>query len=127
MVYNNNVLQKLKNLSPEKNPFTRAYLYSVGFWGTVHMISSVSQAVYHHNPSLANALRIANISSPVLRVVDTPLFFIGGWAVFWAGYVLIYRMLRRRQGVLGSPPDITHHPRVKNRPAQHSPGLNRRP
>ncbi len=127
MVYNNNVLKKLKSLSPERNVFIRAYLYSVGFWGTVHMISSVSQAAYRHNASLVNALRIANISSPVVRVVDTPLFFIGGWAVFWAGYILIYRLLRRRQGVLGSPPDIPHHPRVKNRPAQHPAGHDRRP
>ncbi len=88
------MLSKLKKLNPEKNIFVRSFLYSVGFWGSLHMLSSGIQAIHRHDATGLNALRISNIYSPVARLVDSPLFFIGGWVVFWGGFYLIYRGLR---------------------------------
>jgi hypothetical protein len=89
----------IKKLSPESNRIVRAWLYSVGFWGSIHICSSSIQAIHRRDASGINALRISNIYAPVAKLVDTPAFFIGGWLVFWAVFYLILRFLKKSGGV----------------------------
>jgi hypothetical protein len=95
--YNILVIDKLKKLNPEKNYITKTLLYTIGFFGSVHIISSTIQAIHRGDFTEINALKIDNLTAPISQLYDTPLFFLIGWTGFLIVFLVIRRWLRPKR------------------------------